>query len=270
MVSAVHGQVEPVPLALGLGALLLARRGASARSGLLAGLAIATKTWPVLLAIGVLRDTPPRRWWRAALPLAAVLLGLLASVRLFLHGSVQAMVHALASYRSFTGLWGWTGMLRFFHLAGVGYSGSNIDRYQRIGTVLMVLALAVVIALFRRTDGIVLTAAVLLTFLVVTAGFGPQYLLWPAPFVLLLRRPSGVVFVLAASAYAAFDYLIAIPDTQHRELFEQMQQWFSLPVIASALVAIPWALRRAGVEQDGQQHDKDPSTQGTTVQLSSS
>ncbi len=247
LVSAEHGQVEPVPLALGVGALLLAGRGATIRSGLLAGLAIATKTWPVLLVLGLLRETPPRRWWRLVVPVAVVLAALVATVPLLLHTSLRAFAHVLTSYRSFLGLWGWTGMLRFFHLSGIGYQGTNIDMFQRIGTALLAITVIASIVVFRRADGVVLTAAVLLGFLVVTAGFGPQYLLWPVPFVLALRRPAGLVFVLIASCYAAFAYLVAIPHPGGGAWTGPWQQWLSIPVVLSAVIAVPWALRRERV-----------------------
>lgn len=260
LVSAEHGQVEPVALALGIGGLLLARRGATVRSGLLAGLAIATKTWPVLLVVGMLRETPWRRWWRLLLPAIAALAVLLATVPLFLHTSLRAFTHVLGSYRSFLGLWGWTGILRFFHVTGIGYQGPNVDVFQRIGTGLLAGTLIVVVIAFRRADGVALTAAVLLAFLVVTAGFGPQYLVWPVPFVLALRRPAGLVFVLAASCYAAFAYFVAIPHGA-ASWAGPWQQWLSVPVIASAVTAMPWFSRRAVPESPPPE-----STPGTAEQ----
>jgi uncharacterized membrane protein len=56
-----HGQIEPTAVALGLAALWLARRGRSGLGGLLLGLAVSVKTWPVLFAPGTLRETPMRR-----------------------------------------------------------------------------------------------------------------------------------------------------------------------------------------------------------------
>lgn len=264
LVSADHGQVEPVALALGLGALLLARRGAPIRAGILGGLSIATKTWPVLLMIGVLRQTPWRRWWRVVVPGAVVLLGLLATVPLFLHDSVRAMVKVLTGYRSFVGIWGWTGLLHYFNVVGQGYAGPTIDGYQRIGTVVTAVALVTALVLFRRANAVVLSTAVLLSFLAVTAGFGLQYLLWPLPFVLLLRRPAGAVFTLLSSCYAAFFYLVATPYPSHAVLTSELTEWGSVLVIASAVLAIPWAQRRGEVSDkplvdgaDGQAHLSD-------------
>jgi hypothetical protein len=265
LVSAQHGQVEPVALALGIGALLLARRGAVARSGLLAGLAVATKTWPVLLVVGMLRATPVRRWWRLVVPLLAVLAALLLSIRLFLDDSVHHAVRVLASYRSLTGGWGWTGILNFFHVVNAGYQGPKVDPAQRIGTVLLAIAMIVIIVLFWRTGPVALTAAMLLTFLVVSAGFGVQYLLWPVPFVIALRRVSGLIFTLLAGLYAIFVYAVVLAYPAHIALSTEIQQWASLPVIASALLAIPWSSRRtdtdAGQSADSAANDQNALTQ---------
>jgi hypothetical protein len=247
LVSAVHGQVEPVALALGLAALLAARRHAPFRAGALAGLAIATKTWPVLLAIGVVRDTPPRRWWRVAIAAGAVLLGLLLSVRFVLHGSLHKIVHVLAGYRSLVGGGGWTGALNALGIAGWGYEGPKVEVFQRIGTVLVVLAAATILILFRRADSVALTAALLLAILTVSAGFGVQYLVWPLPYVLLLRRRAGLVFAVGASVFAAISYPISagVYGLLHHEALKIIYVWGSLPVLALAVLAIPWGLRHA-------------------------
>ena len=220
LVTALHGQVEAVCLAFGLAALLL--------------------------AAGPLREIPPARWWRLVLAAAAVVGAVLASIPLFLHDSLAAAVGALAHYRSFSGVWGWTGVLAGYGVTGQGYAGPGVDTVQRVGTVLTAVALAAAVAAFRRAGAVALTAAVLLAFLVVTAGFGIQYLLWPIPYVLLLRRRSGLVFAAVVSLYAGYAYwLVADGTPAHSALAVQVQQWASLPVIAAAVLAVPWD-RRAG------------------------
>ena len=245
LVTGLHGQVEPVSLALGLGALLLAGQHRAVGSGLLLGLAVATKTWPVLLALGPLRETPVRRWWRLVLPAAAVLVALLLSIPAFLHDSLRAAVQVLVSYRSFTGAWGWSGILNFFGVSRAGYTGAGVDPVQHVGTVLAVVAVAAAVVGFWRAGAVAVTAAALLAVLAVTAGFGVQYLLWPVPFVLLLRRWTGLVFTVLASLYAAYVYHLVADGTPARPaLAIQVQQWASLPVIVAALSALPWYRRR--------------------------
>jgi hypothetical protein len=245
LVTGLHGQVEPVSLALGLGALLLARQRRAVGSGLLLGLAVATKTWPVLLAVGPLRETPVRRWWRLVLPAAAVLVALLLSIPAFLHDSLRAAIQVLVSYRSFTGAWGWSGILNFSGVSRAGYTGAGVDTVQHVGTVLAVVAVAAAVVGFWRAGAVAVTAAALLAVLAVTAGFGVQYLLWPVPFVLLLRRRTGLVFTALASVYAAYVYHLVADGTPARPaLAIQVQQWASLPVIVAALAALPWYRRR--------------------------
>ena len=252
LVTGLHGQIEPVSLALGLGGLLLARRQHPAGSGALLGLAVATKTWPLLLAVGPLRETRPARWWRLVLATAAVIVALLLSIPAFLHDSLPAAVSALTNYRSFVGVWGWTGILDAYHRTGRAYAGPGIDTIQHVGTVVTVVTVAAAVVCFWRAGSVALTAAMLLAFLVVTAGFGVQYLLWPIPYVLLLRRRSGLVFAGLASLYAGYVYWLVANGTPTLSVLQlRGQQWASLAVIAAAILAIPWDLRFGRVPATG-------------------
>jgi hypothetical protein len=240
LVTGLHGQVEPVALALGLAALVLAGRARPGAAGLVGGLAVAAKTWPVLLVVGVLRRTPPRDRWRLAAALALGPLLLLLSIPLFLHAGLADAVHVLTSYRSYAGQWGWTGLWRVWHPGAAGYQGPDVDGVQAIGTALTAAAVLATVVAFRRAGAVALTAAVTLAFLVVTAGFGVQYLLWPVPYVLLLRRRTGLVFLTLASGYAAYAYwLVSPPEPAGHGLLLGLL-WGSLPVLAAAAAAIPW------------------------------
>jgi hypothetical protein len=106
---------------------------------------------------------------------------------------------------------------------------------------------------FWRVGAVEVTAAALLAFLAVTAGFGVQYLLWPIPFVLLLHRRTGLLFAVLASLYAAYVYYLVADGTPDRPLLAtQVQQWASVPVIMAALLALPWPRRvRADREPAG-------------------
>ena len=152
LVTGLHGQVETVSLAFGLGGLLLARRQRTVGSGVLLGLAVATKTWPVLLARTAAGDPS-----RAA---AAVIAAVLLSIPLFLHDSLQAALTVLTNYRSFSGVWGWTGILNVYHVTGRGYAGPGVDAVQHVGTLLTVVALAAAIACFWRAGAVPLAVQV--------------------------------------------------------------------------------------------------------------
>ncbi|MDG4824515.1 glycosyltransferase family 87 protein [Asanoa sp. WMMD1127] len=244
LITAVHGQVEPIALAFGVGGYLAARRGRPGVAGTLLGLAIAAKTWPAVLVPGLLREIPWRRWWRALVGIAAVPLLFLLMIPFVLHDSLREAIHTLTGYRSFVGRWGWAGMAYVWDVIGLGYAGPGVDTVQRVGTLLTVVAvLAVLALLWKRGDGVVLTAGLMLVFFAVTAGFGPQYLLWPVPFVLLLGRVTGIVYVTLAGVYAAMFYMIyeALPDA--REDMNIILPVGSLVVIVAGLVALPWRPR---------------------------
>jgi Glycosyltransferase family 87 len=255
LISAWHGQIEPIAIMLGLCALLLARKRMAVWAGAVVGLAVASKTWPVLFVPGVFRDLPRTRWWQAAASGVVVLGALLASIPMFLHDSVHRAISVILGYRSFLGTWGWTGVLRYMHLAGDGYSGPLVDKWQHVGTVLMVVTLLVVLVVFRRCSGPDLTLALLLAFLAVSAGFGPQYLLWPVALLIATRRPIGWVYVLLATSYATLFYLYSFP--RH----DSLKSWpgavlelTSIAVVIVAIAAMPWSqLRRGGRASDGDQ-----------------
>jgi hypothetical protein len=252
LVSAVHGQVEPILLALGLGAFLLVRRERPGLGGLLLGLAIACKTWPVLLGLGLLRDTPVRRWWRVIAGAAILPIAFMLSVPLLLNDSLSNVVRVMSSYRSYAATWGWVGALHSVRLAGSGYEGGDVELFQRIGTVLLALTIIAVVIFFRKVEGVALTAAVLLAFLVVTVGWGSQYMLWPVPFLLLLYRRGGLAYLIAASVYAIYTYVFyipAIPAVTHSWRGLRVYVVGSLVVIACAVWAMPWRERREAARQ---------------------
>jgi hypothetical protein len=242
LVAAHHGQIEPVAIALGIGALLLARRGRPASAGIALGLAIATKTWPLVFTPGVLRDVPTRAWWRVVTPAAGVLAALFVSTRVFLHGSLHTSLTILTSYRSYFGTYGWSGLLHLFNNAGIGYAGPGIDSYQSMGTVVLVATIVGLTVLFRRLSGPDLTLVLILGFIAVTSGFGGQYLLWPVALIYARRLPRGWPYLISASIFAAFFYLVTLQVSAVTEFNTNVpiQIWMSLVVIAASLWAIPW------------------------------
>jgi hypothetical protein len=239
LVVAWHGQAEPTAVALGLAALWLARRQRPGAAGVLLGLAVSVKTWPVLFAPGTARETPAGRWVWVAAGSAATLVLLFASMPLFLHSGVAESARVLTAYRSYVGVWGWSGVGRLAGFVGSGYAGPDIDRYQGIGTVLLLGTLVTtVLLLWRRLGGAELTAALMLVFLAVTAGFGTQYLLWPAALLLVAGGWRIWPYLTLAAGYAAFFYLVDVPHPGN-----PLASWLlvaaSVPVIAAAVLAVP-------------------------------
>jgi hypothetical protein len=247
LVSAWHGQIEPIAIMLGLSALLLARKHHALWAGIVLGFAVASKTWPLLFAAGVFRDIPRGRWWQTTLGAVAVLAALVVSSPLLLHGSVRHDVTTIFGYRSLLGSWGWTGILRYLHLAGLGFAGPHVDALQHLGTLIAAVTLVAVVLVFRRCSGPDLTVAVLLAFLAVTAGFGPQYLLWPAALLCASRRPAGCVYLFLASVYAGVFYLYALPRHEIATSWPgALLQVCSVALIIAAVASMPWSELRSG------------------------
>jgi hypothetical protein len=268
LVSAWHGQIEPIAITLGLSALLLARRHRALWAGIVLGFAVASKTWPLLFVPGVFRDIRRGRWWQTAVGAVAVLIALLMSSALLLHSGIRHDVALVLGYRAFLGSWGWTGVLRYLHLVGDGLTGPRIVAVQRLGTLITAVTLGAVVLVFRRCSGPDLTVALLLAFLAVTPGFGPQYLIMPAALLCASRRPAGFGYLFLASVYTGVFYLYAFPRG------ESLTSWpgallevCSIAVIIAAIASMPWSQARSGHRTGPLQHQPGDSVSVPALRL---
>jgi len=247
LVSAVHGQMEPTVLALAVGGLVLARGRRPIMAGALWGLAVAGKSWPLLLLPALLsacRDT------RSRVRVTLCGFGTLAVIFLTTPLAVGTPLRQLladgrqiASYRSATGEWGWTGVAAA--VVGPERAGALGSTWAHVGTYMTVLVLAGVFWLWRKADPVDLASAVLLAFLVVTAGFGAQYLLWPVPF--LVAKPTRW-FPLAlglATTWAATGYLYLTLSAATYRAAHEVWVLASIPVIIALVAAMPRPHRRS-------------------------
>jgi hypothetical protein len=233
-VVAVHGQVEPVALCLALGALACYRRDRWAWAGLLAGAAVAVKTWPVLVLLALLR--PARRTWRLVAGAAVVPLLVLGAGVLFLDTRVAPTVRGLTSYRGYVDNWGWAG-------TAVVRWGPRLRGYASplgpLGTVLTAVAVIVVLWLCRDATPAVRVAAVLGTAVAVTAGFGNQYLMWPVPFLFAAGVPRRTEYVAAAGGWLALAYLPhAFPDGHTRDAYLTGLSWLVVFCICAVIARV--------------------------------
>lgn len=256
MVCSVHGQLEPIALAFGVAALVVARSDRPRRAvlaGLLLGLSIAANTWPVLLAPGLLLALPGlRRKVTAALSTAAVLGGLvLTEPLLFSYGGLsyvshlRALIATMAHTRPVVGGWGWTAIAEGGH--------QTVD--PSIGTVgTLILAAGVLAAMWwwRRADPLTFTVAVLLAFLICTHRLGAQYLLWPLPYLLARPMRGTWAAVAAASAWSGIGYLWLGTTATWNVWWMRHEVWAlsSLVVVPILIYALPWAHRRRPPEPE--------------------
>lgn len=204
LVVSLHGQVEPVALAFALGGVLAAKKDRWLLAGVLIGAGIAAKTWPVFIALAVLPWSRPREALKLVEGAVVVPILMLLSGTLFLDTHpITAVRHAI-SYTSFVQNWGWAGtMVAGGNLRAAGYGTTE----GRVGSVLVVAAVLGVLFAFRRRPLDVRAMVVLCAVLSVTAGFGPQYLMWPLPLMFAVAGIPRLAYVGTASAWAGISYL---------------------------------------------------------------
>ena len=242
LVCAVHGQLEPVSLALGVGGFLAARSGRASTAGILGGLSASTGGWPVLLLPGIVLTLPqwPGRV-RAAVWAAAVPVLLLVTSPLTVGTPVRQLAHVarlLVGARSVVGDWGWTAVVT----GGFEHAETSV---ARPGKLVLVAALLAAIYLWRRADPLDLTVALLIAFLLATPRLGVQYLMFPLP-LLMARGGRSVTIVTTASAvWCGVGYLYVAGV--HAPQWYTVHRWWalsSLAVVGCLIAALPWRERR--------------------------
>ena len=257
VVSAAHGQMEPLCLLLALGAFLALRsprgRGVVV-AGVLIGLAISVKTWPVLFLPALLLAV--RTWGdriRLLLSAAAVGLVLLLTMPLTVGTPARelpAIAAAIARYRSAGGTWGWSSIV--FVVRPYTYESYETSTFWAaigiVGAVATLVAVAAAVWWWRRADPLVVAGVSASVFQVATAGHGAQYLQWMAPFTTLRPTPLQPLLQTAIGVWAWAGYIVLggglIPASWSTWA---PQAWYvsSLPLVALIVLALPWRQRRA-------------------------
>jgi hypothetical protein len=241
MISGIHGQIEPIALAFGVAALLAAKRHRTGPAGLLLGLAITAGSWPVLLAPGVLvaLGQARRRLTAAALAVTVPAVFFLTTP-LVIGEQPRFLVPAakeLLSTRPVVGDWGWTPWF-------TGGDEALSPALAKAGTILLILALLGAGYLWRRADPADLTMALPMAFLLVTARFGSQYLVWALPYLIAHPTRRAWPAMVAMSLWAAFGYLHMM-RLSHEGWLDAHAWWSysSALVVVLMLRALPWSRR---------------------------
>ncbi|HEX4812833.1 MAG TPA: hypothetical protein VFV66_08785 [Nonomuraea sp.] len=228
-------------LAAGPDDLTHLRRGALA--GVLMGLALCAKSWPIWLIPGFLLLLPNLRARVAALlttglvPLFfLVTLPVFAGTRL---DQIPQVIDTIRDIRPIVGEYGWTPWL-------TGGDWALRPDLASFGTNLIYACVVLAIVLWRRADPIDMTTAILLAFMVVTPRLGAQYLLWFMPF--LVARPTRFAWpaILAASFWAAYGYLyMTQADVTTWWLLHRDWSRASILLLPILALAMPWGRRDA-------------------------
>jgi|tagenome__1003787_1003787.scaffolds.fasta_scaffold20964145_5 hypothetical protein len=256
-VSAVHGQMEPLCLLFALGAFLALRSSGSRRvfvAGVLIGLAISVKTWPVLFLPALLLGL--RTWGdRARLLLSAAAVGLILIVTMPLTVAtpireLPTVVRAVAGYRPAGGTWGWSSVV--FLVRPYTYESFETSTFWAgvgvVGTVATLVAVAVAVWWWRKEDPLLVAGVSASVFQVATAGHGAQYLDWPVPFTTLRPTPLQPLLQFAIGLWAWFGYVViggGLLPASWAGWAPQAWQVSSLALVLLIVLALPWQQRRA-------------------------
>jgi hypothetical protein len=256
LVCAVHGQVDPACLLFSFAAFAVVLRAgpqisgrAAASAGLLLGLGIGAKTWPVLFAPALLLALPSaRRRWQFAAAAGGIVGLLFASMPLTVGTPVSKLPYLariMTYYHPPIGTWGWAGVLVAIHPTRLPTTVDplwiNVGSY---GAKLAVLGALVAVWWWRRAHPLDIATATTTALLAITPAFGIQYLVWQAPSRIAYPSPLAIPLQLVLGAYAAMLYLPMSMLYSARWLFvDKIMMVVSLGVIALMIASLPWGRR---------------------------
>ena len=210
MISAYHGQIDPLAILTAVAALWVWERWpASSRravwAGVLIGIGISMKTVPGLMLFALL---PTARSRRQAVTLVAVAAAVaVASVIPFLLVDPHGLLEALRTNRTLPGMGGLSLVLQpglaalWLHGSAVRVDALNRSLFaheQPVAALLVAPALIVVI--LRRVEAVRAAAVLYLALVLFVIGFGPQYQVWALPFALI----AGLLWQVALVQVALF------------------------------------------------------------------
>lgn len=210
-------------------------------AGLLMGLALCAKSWPIWLIPGLLLLLPTFR----ARAVAFVATGIapvffLVTLPIFAGTSlnqIPEVIRVIQDVRPIVGQWGYSAIL----MHGINDLNQAIATF---GTRLIYVTMLVTAFLWRRADPIDLTTALLLAFMVTTPRLGAQYLLWFMPF--LIARPTRFAWpaIIGVSLWAGYGYLYMTQfDSATWRSLHVVWSQASIVLLPILALAMPWGRR---------------------------
>jgi Glycosyltransferase family 87 len=257
LVSGVHGQIEPACLLFSLAAFAIVLRSGprisgclAAVAGILLGLGIATKTWPVLFGPALLLALPSRRR-RAQFVAGAAGITALIFVSLPLTVGTRAaklpyIAKVIVDYHPAVGSWGWAGLWQVVHPTRLP-AGPN-PLWLNVGSIGIKVAVAgalLAVWWWRRAHPLDVATAATTTLVAITPAFGAQYLLWQAPSATARPARLSMPLQIVLGAYAAMFYLPMFMLTwPYWQMANALMMLISIYVAAFMIVALPWGRRQ--------------------------
>ncbi len=248
MVSGFHGNTDPVMVLFLVCAVWMCLRNQSGLAGLFFALSCQIKIVPLLLLPALVLFWFSQNRSRSFLVSGAITTCLLWSEPL-LHFPMLFAKNVLA-YGSYWGIWGITYLFRLTGLPDLSrLSFFDLEPSQKI--IMTVLKLIIVSAALwiawrqRNTRGrafVESLAYIWLVFFVFAPGVCPQYLIWLAPFILILSPTFYTCVLISSSIFLFAFYNITsggLPWKVALAMDESKQHW-------TAWSLLPWLVITAG------------------------
>jgi hypothetical protein len=256
LISAVHGQVDPACLLFSFAAFALVLRAGTrisgrtaAAAGILLGLGIGAKTWPVLFGPALLLALPSaRRRWQFAAAAGGTVGLLFVSMPLTVGTPVNKLFYLakiMTSYHPPIGNWGWAGVWTNFHPTKLSTTHAPLwVNVGSTGTKLAVLGALLAVWWWRRAHPLDVATATTTALVAITPAFGMQYLLWQAPSSTAYPTRLSLPLQIVLGAYAATFYLpMSMLTYGPWHVLNKLMMLVSLGVIALMIAALPWGRR---------------------------
>jgi len=196
LISGFHGNTDSIMMFFLVAAVFFAERGNATRAGAAFGLACSVKLIPLIFAPAILLCLPglrPRLKW-----LAASLAVWLALSLPYLAQEPMLILRSMLGYSGATGLWG-------FSLI----SGRTYDPAAKW----IALLAASCVPLLTKRRLFEQCGLIAFLFLLLSPGFGLQYLAWTVPWTVVLHRPMMIAHHTIVGAAALAIYAAASQNT---------------------------------------------------------
>jgi hypothetical protein len=238
LVSGFHCNTDPVYAMLCLLAVYcIEEHGWHFRGGLALAAAINIKLIPVLLIVPLVLSY--RKWRDGARFLAGLSLGVLPFVPV-LAIAPKAFVHNAVAYGSTLDRWGinlllMRGRTDLQHVSGGVAAAFFYYGHARFLIVASIVAWAIIGRLLGRWNRYEMCAVTFALFLVLTPGFGVQYVVMLVPLLFALRPAVAFVYSTVAGLFLLGVYYNALTNTY--PLYAQFHTLFWMPAAAVGLLA---------------------------------
>jgi hypothetical protein len=252
LITCFHGQFDAIAISfLLLAAFMLLYRNRVASSGWALAVAIAVKSFPILMLPFLVRSVEGSR---PRLRLAGLaLLPLLLLLLPFALRTPAALAQELFGYRG-AALLGFMVPIRTLYvpLMDASFPFNATMQLLRLSTYLFLGAyLTYVLWMWRRGARLLLDIVVVFAlFYVLYAGIAPQYVLWALPFLLLINMRLAMLYTATGTLALVGFYLYAVPNTL---IFWEQAPRFFVQVLygvggtlwwLTAVLVLFWGLRR--------------------------